>query len=107
GGEPRLIGVPITFPSPVHLKTDTAVTFQYTLSRDMNIEISLFDVSGQMVKKLSFAQGAEGGAAGVNKVRWDLMTDQGQRSASGICIFTLVNRETGKLLGKGKFTALP
>jgi hypothetical protein len=107
GGEPRLIGVPIIFPSPVHLKTDTSVTFQYTLSRDMDIDFSIFDVSGQMIRKMAYSRGAEGGSAGVNKITWNLMTDQGQTMASGICIFTLVSRENGKLLGKGKFTALP
>jgi len=107
GGEPRLIGVPIIFPSPVHLKTDNSVTFQYTLSRDMDIDFSIFDVSGQIIRKVAYSRGAEGGAAGVNKVTWNLMTDQGQKMASGICIFTLISRENGKLLGKGKFTALP
>jgi hypothetical protein len=107
GGEPRLIGVPITYPSPVHLKTDREVNFQYTLSHDINVDLFLFDISGRVLKKISRNEREEGGSAGLNKVTWNLITDQGQKVASGICVFTLVNRTNGKLLGKGKFTALP
>lgn len=107
GGEPRLIGVPLAFPSPVKLTTDREVVLQYTLSQDLNIEISLFDVSGRVVKKFSFEARAEGAAAGVNKVIWDLKTDQGGIVSSGIYVFTIVDRTNNKLLGKGKLTCLP
>jgi hypothetical protein len=99
--------VPLTFPSPVRLKSDKSVYFQYVLSRDANIEIYVIDVSARVVKKFFAAGGSEGGSAGVNKLTWDLMTDQGSLVASGIYVFSLVDRDSGKLLGKGKFTALP
>ena len=107
GGPARLIGVPITYPSPVHLKTDKEVTFQYTLSRAANIDIYMFDISARVVKKLSYGKDQEGGSAGVNKVTWNLITDQGTLVGSGIYVFNLINRDDNKLLGKGKFTALP
>lgn len=107
GGPAQLIGQPLTYPSPVHLKTDKQVTFQYTLNKGTQVEIFLFDVSGRVVKKLAASRGEEGGAAGVNKLVWNLITDQGQLVSSGIYVFTIVNREDGKLLGRGKFTCLP
>lgn len=107
GGEARLIGIPITFPSPLHLMRTNSVIFQYTLTKDIPVDIFLFDVSGRVAKKITCYARDEGGSAGVNKVSWNLITDQGQKVASGIYVFTLINRETGKLLGKGKFTALP
>lgn len=107
GGEPRLIGVPITYPSPLNLKVDREVTFQYTLSHDLNTELYVFDVAGRTVLKRPLNARQEGGSAGINKVTWNLYTDQGTLVSSGIYVFTLVNRENGKLLGKGKFTALP
>jgi hypothetical protein len=107
GGEGRLIGIPLTYPSPVHLKTDKEVTVQYSLSKDMNVDIFFFDVSGRMVKKFTLYSREEGGSAGINKVTWNLITDQGQIVSSGIYLFTIVNRDDNKLLGKGKFTALP
>jgi hypothetical protein len=107
GGPVKLVGVPLTYPSPVHLKTDKQVTFQYTLTGAANIDIFLFDVSGRVVRKITLNRDEEGGAPGVNKVGWDLMTDQGTLVSSGIYVFTLVNRDDGKLLGRGKFTCLP
>ncbi|MEA3494087.1 MAG: hypothetical protein U9R38_06860 [Candidatus Margulisiibacteriota bacterium] len=107
GGEARLIGVPLTYPSPLHLMQANSVIFQYTLSKDTPVDIFLFDVSGRIAKKITCYARDEGGSAGVNKVTWNLITDQGQKVASGIYVFSLVNRESGKLLGKGKFTALP
>lgn len=107
GGEARLIGVPITYPSPLRLMSENSVIFQYTLSKDIPVDIYLFDVAGRVAKKITLYARDEGGSAGINKVTWNLITDQGQKVASGIYVFTLVNKETGKLLGKGKFTALP
>jgi hypothetical protein len=107
GGEARLIGIPITYPSPLHLATTYSVTFQYTLSADVQIELNVFDVGGKIVLRRLLAAKSEGGSAGINKVSWDLITDQGNKVGSGIYVFTLINKETGKMLGKGKFTALP
>jgi len=107
GGEGRLIGIPITYPSPLELLYDREVTIQYTLSKDMNIDIFFFDVSGRMLKKFTLYEREEGGSAGINKVSWDLITLQGQKVSSGIHLFTIVNHDTNKLLGKGKFTAVP
>ncbi|MBN2057604.1 MAG: hypothetical protein JW782_02255 [Candidatus Saganbacteria bacterium] len=107
GGEPRLLDIPITYPSPVHLKTDKEVFFQYTLSHDINIDIFVFDVTGRVVKKFSPDAREEGGCAGLNKVSWDLMTDQGSILSSGVFVFTILNRDESKLLGKGKLSAVP
>lgn len=106
GGEPRLIGVPIAYPSPLNLLKDRQVTFQYTLNTDINVEVHLVDVTGRVVKKVVANARAEGGSAGVNKVTWNLITEQGQKVSSGIYIFTIINKDNGKLLGKGKFTAV-
>ncbi len=107
GGEGRLIGVPLTYPSPVQLKYDKEVIVQFTLNKPMPIGINFYDVSGRMVKRLSYDADTEGGSAGTNKVTWDLITDQGQIVSSGICVFTIVDLERNKVLGTGKFTAVP
>lgn len=107
GGPLKLIGIPISFPSPVHLRTDREAYIQYTLSKNGNVDIYFFDISARVVKKFVCNAGEEGGSAGVNKVKWNLITDQGSLIASGIYVFSLVDRDSGKLLGKGKFTALP
>lgn len=109
GGERRMLGTPIAFPSPLHLMSADTVTIQYTLSHDMPVEINFFDVSGRNVKRFIIAQGAEGGSAGINKVEWSggPRTDQGQRLASGIYLGVIIDKENNKVLGRVKVTALP
>jgi hypothetical protein len=106
GGEPRLIGVPITFPSPLNLLKDREVFIQYTMSQDINVDIHMLDVSGREVKKFVCNAGQEGGSAGVNKITWNLITEQGSKVSSGIYVFTIISRDNQKMLGKGKFTAV-
>jgi hypothetical protein len=107
GGPTKMLDIPIAFPSPLHLKTDREAYFQYTLSKNANVDIYIYDISARMVKKFVCNSGTEGGNAGVNKVKWDLITDQGSLVASGIYVMTFVERDSGKLLSRGKFTALP
>jgi hypothetical protein len=107
GGPTALVDAPLTYPSPISLRTDREVYLQYTLSRDAAIDIYLFDISARVVKKLSFNAGEEGGAAGLNRAAWDLVTDLGGRIGAGIYLFNIVEKESGRLLGKGKLTAIP
>jgi len=111
GGPAQLIGTPINYPSPVILSRDTSVTLQYGLTKDTNIDIYIYDLTGTIVKKLSFNAGEPGGSAGgganPNKVTWNLFTDQGGLIGAGIYVWNIVDRESGKLLGAGKLAAAP
>jgi len=111
GGDVQIIGVPLTYPSPIHLSTDNKVTFQYGLSTDADIDIYVFDVTARVVKKLSFNAGASGGSAGgtanPNKVEWDFMSDQGYKVGSGIYLWNIVDKNKSKIIGKGKMTTAP
>jgi len=107
GGEAGVRGQILTFPSPLRFSASGELTIQYVLTKDINTDIYIVDVSGRIVKKFVNYARQEGGSAGLNKVTWDLRTDQGSRVASGIYVISLVNRENGKLLGKGKATFLP
>ncbi|MFC1540624.1 hypothetical protein ACFL37_01995 [Candidatus Margulisiibacteriota bacterium] len=111
GGPARIIGTPLTYPSPLHLSQQNSVILQYGLSKDTNIDLYIFDLTGQVVKKISCNAGTEGGSAGgdanPNKVAWNLIADQGTSIGSGIYIWNIVDRDSNKLLGKGKLAAAP
>jgi len=111
GGPTRLVGTPLTYPSPLRLSQQNQVVLQYGLSKDANIDIYIFDPSGQVVKKFSFDAGSMGGTAGgdanPNKVIWDTIADQGTRIGTGIYVWTIIDRDSGKNLGYGKLAAAP
>ena len=107
GGPLRLIGTPLTFPSPYSVKAHGIVSVQYTLSNNANIEIYLISVGGERVWRKICDSGAEGGSAGTNKVAWNGTTDMGYTVGSGIYVGTIVARDEGKLLGKFKLTVIP
>lgn len=104
GGPLRLIGTPITYPSPYSITKNKIVTIQYGLSANADIDIYLIAVDGTRVKKFSFLSGQEGGSAGINKVTWDGRTDMGALAGNAIYVGTIVARAESKLLGKVKLT---
>jgi hypothetical protein len=103
-GPLRLIGTPITFPSPYSISKNKIVTIQYGLSADANIEIWVTGVSGQRIKHFVLNAGQEGGSAGINKVTWDGKTDQGYLAGNAIYVGTILARDENRLLGKFKLT---
>jgi len=104
GGPLRLIGVPLTNPSPFSIRKDKTVTIQYELSASAAVEVYLISVNGERMKKFSFDSGSEGGSAGINKITWDGKTDQGYLVGNGIYVGTIVSRDDSRLLGKFKLT---
>ena len=107
----QIVGIPINYPSPVRLSLNTSVTLQYGLTKDTNIDIYIYDLTGTIVKKFSFNAGEPGGSAGgeanPNKVTWNLIADQGGLIGAGIYVWNIVDRDSGKLLGAGKLAAAP
>ncbi len=102
-GPVSIIGEPIAYPSPFSpTKNMNGVEIQYTLSDDASIDIYIFSVSGEIVKKISCMAGFEGGSAGLNKVRWDGRMDAGGLVGNGIYVTTFVSKSEGKLLKKFK-----
>jgi len=98
----RLVGAPLSFPSPYNPAAGVPVTLQYTLTQSADIDIYIFGSSLQILKKLSAFKDGEGGRAGLNKIAWDGRTDFGTIISNGIYLATIVNREDQKVLGKIK-----
>ena len=102
GGPVRLIGTPITFPSPYSISKNGTVTIQYELSKNANIQIVFADISGRLTRNFTFQSGQEGGSAGINKVTWDGRTDRGTLAGNGIYLGTIISRDDGRKLGTVK-----
>ena len=105
-GPVRLVGTPLTFPSPYSISKDKIVTIQYTLSKNAAIEIILTDISGRRVKTFVADSGSEGGSAGLNKLTWNGKTDLGPLAGNGIYLGIIVAKDEGRKLGSVKVTLL-
>ncbi|MFC1540679.1 hypothetical protein ACFL4J_01415 [Candidatus Margulisiibacteriota bacterium] len=106
GGPPRMVGTPITFPSPYSKTDHDEVIIQYTLSSDTPVQIILVDIAARRVKSFVFEAGAEGGSAGLNKVNWNGVTDRGTLVGNGIYVGTILARDEARKLGSFKLTVV-
>jgi hypothetical protein len=104
GGPLRLLDNPLTYPSPFRPESDREVTLQYTLSDNADIDIFIFNIAGEVVKKITARAGDEGGLGQLNKLKWDGKTDTGITASSGVYVGNIVAREEKKVLGKFKLT---
>ena len=102
GGGLSIIGEVLPFPSPFSPSKNTGVEIQYTLSENTDIEIYLFSISGETVKRISCFSGSEGGQAGLNKVKWDGKLDAGGIAGNGIYLGTIISKKDSRLLKKFK-----
>ena len=78
---------------------------------DIAFDIYIFDITANVVKKLSFNAGEPGGSSGgsanPNKIDWDLMSDHGYKIGAGIYVWNIVDKNKGKIIGKGKLAIFP
>lgn len=106
GGPLRLIGEPLTYPSPFDPSRDHNVTIQYGLSNNADIDLTIIGADGTRVKRCILLSGTEGGSAGINKILWNGITDQGYQAGNAIYLGTIIAKEESKLLGKFKLTVM-
>lgn len=70
------------FPNPFSPR-DGGTTLSYLLSEDSEVTLVLYDLLGNLVKKMNIPQGAVGGSAGLNNVLWDGRNGEGTEVANG------------------------
>lgn len=96
-----ITGRPLAFPNPMR---GDGVTFQYTLTKDANIEIYIFSMSAEIIQRITCAAGQQGGSEQINKVYWDGLTNIGRNTANGIYWVNIVSKDDGKAIGKIRLT---
>lgn len=96
-----ITGRPLAYPNPMR---GGGVTFQYTLTKDANIEIYIFSMSAEIIRRISCAAGQQGGSEQINKVYWDGLTNIGRNAANGIYWVNIVSKDDGIAIGKIRLT---
>jgi len=102
-GALRVTDAPMPFPSPF-APGNGNLTLQYSLSQNSDIEILIIGSNGQMITRLDFLSGAEGGRVGLNKISWNGRSNNGMFAGNGIYIAAIIGRETRQILSKAKLT---
>ncbi len=95
---------PLAYPSPIR-SSDSESGVYYTLSSDMNIELRVFDIRGSQIYKKNVNAGAEGGKGNQENVIPLNLQATGFKFPAGTYFFVLIS--DGRVIGKGKFGALP
>ena len=100
GGSVQVVGPVLTYPTPFKPLSGQRATISYTLSKDANVKIYMYDVGGQIIKTFKFSSAANGGRTGYNSFDWNGVTDYGVTVGNGIYVYKII--ANGKVVGTGK-----
>lgn len=100
----KVIGEALVYPSPFKQQEESGF-LGYELSKDMNVELHIYDMLANLILQNSFEKGATGGKKGYNKCELNLDTFGGHVLSAGVYFFVLLN--DGEVLTKGKMGVLP
>ena len=100
---PEVIGKALFYPNPARQEDDAKLGYQ--LSKNMDIELEMYDMMANRIFKNTFLAGTNGGKAGYNKLKLDLDTFSGYFLSAGVYFYLLMH--DGKVLAKGKVAVIP
>lgn len=95
------VSAPLFYPNPANPDRDTMV-FVYELSKNVGVEIYLFDPSGRQIYKKVCESGTQGGSAGYNEVSFNGKNDFGEVLGNGVYFAYIVEASSKKKIGKIK-----
>ena len=96
------VSKPLNYPNPFKSRTGTHIG--YRLSKDADIELKVYTLTGHEICKKSYTSGTEGGRSGYNTVSFS-STEAGLDLPTDVYIYLLINN--GKIIGRGKMATLP
>jgi hypothetical protein len=107
-GAVQVVGRPLNFPNPFKpMSTDpssNSTNIQYTLSENAPVQLIIYDITGQEVKRMSFNKGGTGGRAGVNTVSWDGRGLINEVVGNGMYLYKIISGN--KAIGSGKLVVI-
>lgn len=101
--QPAVTERPLPYPNPFRAGEGTLLG--YGLSKDLDLEINIYNMFGNLVEKITIMSGEEGAKKGYNRIKF-LGTDaSGSKLSAGAYFFFIVHE--GKVLSKGKMAVIP
>ncbi len=93
----------LNYPNPFTPPSQSTI-MSYDLDENSDTKIYILNSVGQVVRKLSFSSGANGGKLGGNTATWDGLSNFGAVVPNGIYLLRIISG--GGLAGKGKIVVL-
>ncbi|RAP34069.1 hypothetical protein DID75_00395 [Candidatus Marinamargulisbacteria bacterium SCGC AG-410-N11] len=101
--EPKVIGDALCYPNPFRQATGT--TLGYELSKDMDIDIYLYNMMAQLIAKKTYSKQTDGGHGGYNTLNLEANFLDGKMLSAGVYFYLIVHND--KVLAKGKMAVKP
>lgn len=99
----EVIGKALFYPNPAR-QADLA-KLGYQLSKNMDIELQMYDMMANRIFKSTFPAGTNGGKSGYNKLTLNLDSFSGYALSAGVYFYLIMH--DGKVLAKGKVAVIP
>ncbi len=99
----EVIGKALFYPNPARQQDEPRLGYQ--LSKNMDIELQIYDMMANRIFKNTFPAGTNGGKSGFNKLKLDLDSFSGHFLSAGVYFYLLIHE--GKVLSKGKVAVIP
>lgn len=94
---------PLPYPNPFRAGEGTMIG--YGLSKDLDLEINIYNMFGNLVEKIMIVSGEEGGKQGYNRIKFMGTDASGSKLSAGAYFFFILHE--GKVLSKGKMAVIP
>ncbi len=103
GSDTKIDGRVLNYPNPFAPPSQKTV-IAYMLNKDADVNIYIFNMIGQQIKKIEAQKGSQGGKAGYNEVEWDGFSNFGDVVPNDVYFCKILS--SGKVLGKCKIAVL-
>jgi hypothetical protein len=100
-----VIGDALVFPNPFRQSTSIGAVLGYELSKDLEVDIQVFNMFAQSVAQVSFNSGVYGGSKGYNRVQINKSSLGGIELSAGVYFYLIMN--DGNVLARGKMAVKP
>lgn len=102
---PQIIETPLVYPNPFRQSISEGAILSYTMNKDFDVEIHMYNMLSQRVFKQSFLSGSIGARKGDNRLKINNESLLGYNLSAGVYFFVIIN--DGNVLSKGKMVVKP
>lgn len=92
----KIDGIAI-YPNPATMSENRQIQIQYFLSKDANVKVEIFSISGEPIFSQEYIRGSQGGKFGLNgknrEIAWLGKNQQGDKVSPGIYICRLLAKD--------------